>query len=162
MSKFFKGLVRGRIAGHPIHVMVVHFPVALFPMALVLDGFAFYLQDESFALSGWYCALAGAFTGWFALLFGVADLLLIDPKSEAMTKGLIHGSLNFAWICVFSFFAFLGLKSYPDISSPAVVQVITEAVVVFGMFYSNYIGGELIFKHKIGLEKIDQSAETKN
>jgi uncharacterized membrane protein len=162
MSKFFKGLVRGRFAGHPMHVMVVHFPVALFPMALVLDGLAFYLQNENFALSGWYCTLGGAFMGWFAILFGVSDLLLIDPKSEAMTKGLIHGSLNFAWICVFSFFAFLGFKSYPDINAPSLVKIISEAIVVFGMFYSNHIGGELIYKYKIGLEEIGQNTEINN
>lgn len=162
MNKFIKGLFKGRFAGHPIHVLVVHFPVALFPVALVLDGLAYYLHDNTFALSSWYCTLGGAFMGWFAILFGVSDLLLIDPKSEAMTKGLIHGGLNFIWICVFSLFAFLGFKSYPDITTPSLVKIITEAIVVFGMFFSNHIGGELIYKYKIGLDEIGPNAETNN
>jgi len=40
IERVFRGLLQGRFLGHPIHVMLVHFPAGLLPFGFALDAMA--------------------------------------------------------------------------------------------------------------------------
>lgn len=86
---------KARVAGHPVHPMLIAFPVAFYTGALV--GFAIYAANShqfwlnlAIALS-----IVGAGTAAIAALPGIVDLLFGIPRgSQAKTVGLAHGALN--------------------------------------------------------------------
>lgn len=136
--------------GHPVHIMLIHFPVAFFPMSLVLDILSIIYSGNSLSLFSFYSSSAGVITGIFAMLFGAIDLINIPSKEKYFNTALLHGGLNFLWIAVFAIIDGINFKNYPEIFIPNKIQVIVEFVIVSGMIYSNFLGGELVLKYGLG------------
>ena len=83
------------IAGHPIHPMLVGFPIACYTGTLV--GFAVYAANgQQFWLNlAIALNIAGVGTALLAALPGIADLAFGGPRrSAAKAVGIAHGSLN--------------------------------------------------------------------
>jgi uncharacterized membrane protein len=148
-SGFFHHLVKGRFAGHPIHVMLVHFPSALYPFSIALDWIAFTSVNASLASTGYYSLLGAVATSVLAMIFGAIDLLQIDPKNKAWKTALLHGGLNLLWLVCFA--TVVGIRMKRD---PAAIQsvgyLITSTTFVVGMLYSNFLGGKLVLKYGVG------------
>jgi uncharacterized membrane protein len=90
------------LAGHPIHPMLVGFPVACYTGTLV--GFAVYASNgQQFWLNlAIALNIAGVGTALLAALPGIADLAFGVPRrSAAKTVGIAHGSLNVAALGLF-------------------------------------------------------------
>ncbi len=143
-------LLKGKLFGHPIHMILVHFPSALFPFSAAFVVVSFILHDNELALFNFYIICTGAVMGWLALIFGVIELLQIQQLKEPFKIALIHGGLNSIWVSIFTILAGIQFKYYPMIPLPSLAQVIIEIAVVLMMFYSNYLGGQLVLKHGIG------------
>ncbi|WP_319022079.1 DUF2231 domain-containing protein, partial [Halomonas sp. 3D7M] len=68
---------RAALAGHPLHPVMIHFPVAAL-MALVASDLAYwYTQDPFWLRSGLWLAGVGAFGGWIASVAGIIDLVTV-------------------------------------------------------------------------------------
>jgi uncharacterized membrane protein len=147
---FISELLRGRIFGHPVHMMLVHFPSAFFPMSAILDIISVYLRDNSLAVFSFYSLTAGAVMGWLALTFGIVELLKINPRSNAFVKAITHGGLNLIWMLAFSVISWSELKDYPNINIPSNVEILIKIFALSGMLYSNFLGGELVLKYDVG------------
>ena len=144
-----KNLTGGRLFGHPIHMMLVHFPAALFPVSAALSIVSFYFINQTISLMNFYIICIGAFWGWIALLYGIIDLLKIKEESKPFKVALVHGGLNTLWLMFFTVLAGIQFKTYPDISVPSLAEVLCSVVVVLGMLYSNFLGGELVLRFQI-------------
>src|SRR4051812_4857972 len=98
-----------KILGHPLHVMLIHFPSALFPMELLSYGIYYFTGNDSFATASLYALVAGSALGWLAVVTGAIDLLKISPdRTKVMNKALIHGSINTSVVLAYSVFAWIG------------------------------------------------------
>jgi uncharacterized membrane protein len=150
-----KNILRGRLFGHPIHMMMNHFPAALFPMSAALLIAAYFYGSTIFSLFNFYIICTGTVLGWITLIFGVIDLLKIQEIKEPFKVALIHGSLNTLWLSIFSVIMGVQFKYYPQIPVPSLIEVLIETVVVLAMVYSNYLGAELVLKYGIGKKNID-------
>lgn len=136
--------------GHPVHIMLVHFPIAFFPMSAVLDLLSAIYSNSALSLFSFYSSSAGAILGTFAMIFGAIDLIKIQPKEKHFNAALIHGGLNFLWVIIFGAIAGINFKNYPEINIAGNAQVIIEFLSVAGMIYSNFLGGELVLKYGMG------------
>lgn len=86
---------KAAIAEHPLHPMLVAFPVAYYTGSLV--GFAVYVANgRQFWLNlAIALAIAGAGMAILAALPGLVDLAFGIPRgSQAKVLGLAHGTLN--------------------------------------------------------------------
>jgi uncharacterized membrane protein len=127
--------------------MLVHFPSALYPFSFVMDGLSLWLDDFAFGFAAFY-SLAGALgMSVITMIYGAIDFLQIDSKHPAWKTAGLHALLNVSWFIVFSMLLFYRLKH--DVG---VVYVLVTGLTVAGMLFSNYLGGELIVKHKIGID----------
>lgn len=147
--KFLTQILKGRFLGHPIHIMLVHFPIAFFPLSAVLDLFSTLNNDANMALFGFYTGSAGVVLGWLALVFGTMDLLKISSKEKAFSVALIHGGLNLLWIIIFTIIVGIQLKAYPEINIPGYNIIIVKFIAVCGILFSNFLGGELLIKYHV-------------
>ncbi len=143
-----------KILGHPIHIMLIHFPSALLPMDFICSALGYYTGNDSFTDASFF-ALAGAVIfGCMAIITGAFDLIgLVDDKPLALKKALIHGGINTTVIIAYSVLAFRAWKQFPDLVQDGVVVLAIKACLITFMIVGNYLGGSLILKHKVGLEK---------
>jgi uncharacterized membrane protein len=85
---------KARIAGHPIHPMIVAFPIAFYT-ATVATLLAYVGTQEAF----WYrvamiANVAGIITALIAIVPGAIDLFALPAGSRARTVGLRHAAFN--------------------------------------------------------------------
>src|SRR5436305_502622 len=93
---------RASISSHPIHPMLVAFPIALFITSFVFDVLSAAASNAQFAAAAWYCAIAGLIGGAAAAVPGAIDLFtVVPPNSSGKKRGLLHGGLN---ACVLALF----------------------------------------------------------
>jgi uncharacterized membrane protein len=150
-------VLKGKVFGHPVHMMLVHFPAALFPFSAAVSLAALIYSSSELALFNFYIICTGTIMGWLALVFGLIELMQILDQKRTLRTVLMHGGLNTLWLCIFTIIAGVQLKYYPEVPVPAVIQVIIEFIVVTVMIYSNYLGGELVLKYGIGKKPNEQS-----
>ena len=142
-----------KLFGHPVHLMLIHFPAALFPMELILYFAYFQSGNTSFATASFYSMWGGVAFGWLAVLTGFIDLIKIkDNQAAAKVKALVHGTINATVLTVYSVFAYMLYKDYPALPAATLTALIIKAVLNVGMIAGNYLGGALILKHKIAVE----------
>ena len=130
-----------RLFGHPIHVMLIHFPVALWPAHGLLHLFSSQLPAGVSSITGFWLVAAGTALGWFAALCGGADLLAIWRKKDKtrLTSGLTHGLINGTVLAGFTTLFLMEYAHYPAIAHGSTFLGI-EALLILAMFIGNYFG----------------------
>lgn len=141
-----------KVFGHPIHVMLIHFPTALLPMELVFSAINYFNNDLSFLNASFYLMSAGVILGWLAIVFGAFDLInIFENKPDIMNKALLHGGINTIVITVYTVLAYIQYKNYPLLERDSVVilaiKVLTNAFLILG----NFFGGDLILKYRVAV-----------
>ena len=85
---------KARLLGHPIHPMLIVFPLGLLTTAIIFD--LLYLATGNGRLTdvSFYMIAAGIIGGLLAAAFGLIDWLAIPSGTRAKTVGLWHGLGN--------------------------------------------------------------------
>lgn len=78
-------LSRAAIAGHPIHPMLIHFPVAALIALVGTDAAYLYGGDPFWARAGVWLAGVGALGGWGASVAGLIDILSVKEIRRLVT-----------------------------------------------------------------------------
>lgn len=131
-----------RIKGHPVHMMLVHFPSALLPAYLLLRLWE-YGTDSSFAGATTIILFVAVVTGWAAILTGVPELMrLLKSGDETLIKtGFWHAGIN---CTVIFFFTVLLAFACKGTGTPKLVALGMEAAGIVVMFAGNAFGGTII------------------
>lgn len=145
---------RASVLKHPIHPMLVPFPIGLWIFSLVSDiiyGFGWggpLWNDIAF-----YTMAGGIVGGLAAAVPGLIDYWsMSDPQPAKIAK--IHMILNVAIVGLFLVNLWLRTTLAPEATLP----VILSAVGVAGLGVSGWLGGELVYVHGIGVEPSPPSA----
>src|SRR5438270_9668450 len=86
---------RVHLRSHPVHPMLIAFPIGLWIASFAFDVFGRALREPALWAAGFYCAIAGCAGAALAAVPGVIDLFtVVPPRSSAKTRGLIHGAVN--------------------------------------------------------------------
>lgn len=144
-------LIKGRFLGHPIHSMLVHFPSALFPTAWFFDIVSIITKHSLYSLIAFYMLGLGVIAGILAASFGAMDYMLLSPKHPGWKKASIHACLNIIWLIIFGTIFGVNMMDYPNIKIISLSQMIILSFSVLGLIFSNFLGGELVFRHRVGI-----------
>ncbi len=85
---------KAKLFGHPIHPMLIVFPLGLLVTSLIFDLIALLTNEASLAVASFYMIGAGVIGGLLAAVFGLIDWLAIPPGTRAKSIGLWHGLGN--------------------------------------------------------------------
>jgi uncharacterized membrane protein len=137
------------IAGHPIHPMLVVFPIAFLVGALATDLAFWRTGDHFWALASQWLLAAGVVMGALAAAAGLIEFLTIS-RVRSLVAGWVHflGSVAAILIALWNLLHRLG-------GDPSAVIVpfglVLSAVVVALFLVTGWLGGELVFRHRIGI-----------
>ena len=136
-----------KIGGHPIHPMLIPFPIVCFILTFVCD--VLYTQGHTglAAPSTWLLAV-GLVMAALAAVAGLTDFLG-DDRIRSSSDALKHMLANVTGVVLELVNFFLRIKDATSIGSTGVY---ISLVVVLILLYSGWKGGELVFRHGIGVQ----------
>lgn len=146
---------RAGIAGHPIHPMLVPFPIALWIFSLASD----FIYLFGFGGPVWkdialYTIVAGIGGGLAAAVPGYLDYRAItEPLTAKIAER--HMIINVSLVLLFSINVLLRLSTGPHAIAPVVLSVVGVA----GLAISGWLGGELVYVKGVGVQ--DQQLSSK-
>jgi uncharacterized membrane protein len=141
---------KARLLGHPIHTMLIVFPLGLLATAVAFDIVGLVAGDADwFQISFWMIA-AGIIGGLLAAVFGLADWLTIPSGTRAQRIGLWHGAGNVVVVLLFIVSWFL---RRPASETPPTVAFVCSFVAVALALVTGWLGGELVFRLGVGVNK---------
>lgn len=142
--------IKGRLGKHRFHPILVHFPSALYPFSLAMDLLGAFRDDQSFVAAGLYSLTGALGFSVFAMIYGLIDFLQLNAESKAWKVAGIHALLNASWFIVFLCLLFLRIK-HPEFYAGWIYFTVMASATA-GMIVSNYLGAELIYKHRVGID----------
>ncbi|HEY2171324.1 MAG TPA: DUF2231 domain-containing protein [Candidatus Angelobacter sp.] len=142
---------KASVQGHPIHPMLVGFPIALWVAGFVFDLIGARGSNSGLWAAGFYSVIAGCVMAVLAATAGVIDwLYTVPPESSAKNRGLLHGGLNSLALLLFIYVAYrLGSPSAVPDGATLLVMAIGVAIVAI----AGWMGGTLVFRNQIGVER---------
>ncbi len=135
------------VAGHPIHAMSVHFPIALVIATLGVDIFYWWTADPFWVRVGLWSAGFAFVTGVGASIVGTMELLLV-PGIRKRAASWAHAVAALLLLAVAGANWSLRL-AHPEAVLPHGLMLSVLATVATGL--AGWHGGKLIFHHGIGL-----------
>jgi uncharacterized membrane protein len=138
-----------RLFGHPVHVMLVHFPVALWPAHTALHAAAGWLPPGVAAVAGYWLLVAATALGCLAAFCGALDLMeLARAKDEhGFRSGAVHAVVNGVVLAGFTVIAAFEYRDYPAIAHGA-GGLAAEVALLIAMVVGNYFGAKVIWDRR--------------
>jgi len=137
------------ILGHPIHPMLVPFPIAFFIGALATDVAAWLSGDPFWARVSFWLIAGGVGMGVLAALAGLTDFLTIK-RVRALNAARFH-FLGNATVMVLSIIS-LTLRWGDPVAGLWPWGLVLSAAVTALLGVTGWLGGELVYKHGIGMQ----------
>ena len=135
------------LMGHPIHAMLVHFPIALVIATLGSDLFYWLTGDPFFQRTGLWAAGFAFGTGLLASLVGTAELLLVKGI-RVRVASWNHAIAAMTLLAVMA--ANWGVRlAAPDTVLPHGLFLSVLATGLAGL--AGWHGGKLVFDHGVGI-----------
>ena len=139
---------RANIKGHPIHPMLIPFPVAFFTGTLIFDILGLLNNSSNFWNVGQSLIVAGVIGGLIAAIPGIIDYVgTVPPNSSAKKRATTHGLTNVSMLIIFSIAAYYRRG---ENASPAVV-IGLEVVGCILMSIAGWMGATLVYRNQIGV-----------
>lgn len=146
-----KAILQGRALGHPLHPLLIHFPIGLFSLALILD-LASFAKDDGTPLvkSAFTCLSAGIITALLAATAGLADYADIRSDHPAKKTATWHMLLNIAAVLLYAISVALRWGSLEADHTP-VLALLASLVASAVLGVSGYLGGHLVYNDGIAV-----------
>jgi uncharacterized membrane protein/nitrite reductase/ring-hydroxylating ferredoxin subunit len=140
---------KASIKGHPLHPMLIPFPLAFFIGTLVFDLLGYVNNEENFWTTGKYLEIAGIISALLAAVPGIVDYFgTVPAASSAKKRATKHGLINITNVVIFSVAAFYRRN---DDASAAVVLGL-ESLGAILLCIAGWLGGTLVYRNQIGVD----------
>ena len=136
-----------QIGGHPIHPMLIPFPIVCFIGTFLADIIYVQSGDNGWASASYWLLGIGLATAALAAIAGLTDYLG-DDRIRRLGDALKHMLANVAAVVIEAVNLALRIDNRDFIGSTGVWL---SGLVVLLLLYSGWKGGELVYKHGIGV-----------
>ncbi len=141
---------KAKILGHPIHPMLIPFPLGLLSMAVIFDVIHWITGSGRLGDAAFLMIAAGIITGLAAAVFGLIDWTAIPTATRAKRVGLLHGVGN---VVVVGLFAVSWLMRRDEPRNPETVAIILGLVGAGLAAITGWLGGELVDRMGVGVDE---------
>ncbi len=141
---------KARFLGHPIHQMLIVFPLGLLGMSLAFDIAYLSSGNSQWGLIAYWMIVTGIVSGLVAAVFGLIDWLAIPSGTRAKRIGLLHGGGN---VVVILLFLISWLLRRDEPGTPESLAIVLSALAVGLALVTGWLGGELVDRLGVGVEE---------
>ena len=147
LSKKMKS--KASIKSHPIHPILVGFPIAFFTGTLACHLLGWLLDRPALLQTAYYLNLAGIAFALLAAVPGFIDYLFaVPPESSGKKRAAKHGITNVIMLVLFIIAFFLRRQQDPNDT----ILLVLELVGVGLMVFAGWLGGTLVYRNQIGVD----------
>lgn len=139
---------KAKLLGHPIHQMLVVFPLGLLGASVVFDLLHRALDMPILAEVAYWTMLGGLIGGVVAAPFGTIDWLSIPKGTRAKAIGLLHGLGNVLVLLLFLASWLLRREAVDHISMAATAMALVGLAL---SLVTAWLGGELVDRLGVGV-----------
>jgi uncharacterized membrane protein/nitrite reductase/ring-hydroxylating ferredoxin subunit len=140
---------KAQFKSHPLHPILVPFPIAFFIGTFIFDVIAFFRNDGGIWKLGDYLIPAGIIGSVVAAIAGFTDYIYtVPPASTAKKRAAKHGLINSGVLIIFSISLYLRLQG--DLVNYIIIALELAGVTL--MSIAGWMGGTLIHRNQIGVD----------
>lgn len=140
---------RAKLLGHPVHQMLIVFPLGLLGMAVIFDVIRLVTGLDGLGIASYYMIVAGVVSGLAAAVFGFIDWRAIPSGTRAKSVGTRHAVGN---VVVVLLFAGSWWLRRVDPASPPTLAFVLAVVGVALSLATAWLGGELVNRLGVGVD----------
>ena len=140
-----RNFLNGTWLGEPLHVALKDVPIGAWTVVMVFDALDVVRNRGEFALAADTSIAIGLVGAASAAVAGVTDWSDVDPPARGL--GLIHGLMNIGATALFA--ASLILRKRSSRTRGRIASALGYAL----MCYTAHLGGQLVFKHRVGVDR---------
>lgn len=141
---------RVKLFGHPVHPMLIVFPLGLLATAVIFDILFLIFGNRLFPTASYYMIAAGVVGGLLAAIFGFIDWVALPNNSRAKSIGLWHGLGNVVIVLLFAGSWFLRGNNV-DFVPDGLAMILSLAGTALALITA-WIGGELVYRLGVGVD----------
>jgi uncharacterized membrane protein len=150
---------KASIAGHPVHPMLVSFPLALWYTSFAADVLFYFLRHASLLLISKFMIAAGVIGAIAAAIPGIIDWLAIK-NSDVKRIANWHARLNIIALIIFATSLYLRMRAgAPWVNYSLKIPFVLSLLGVILISVSGWLGGSLSFEHGVGVAPQHDSPE---
>jgi uncharacterized membrane protein len=140
---------RAKLFGHPIHQMLIVFPLGLLATSLLFDIVYLVTENGRFADISFWMIASGLVSGLIAGVFGLIDWVAIPSNTRAKRIGALHGIGN---LLVTGLFAVSWFLRYDAPYVPEAGAIVLSGLAVMLALVTGWLGGELVDRLAVGVD----------
>lgn len=141
---------KASIGSHPLHPILINFPIAFLTGTLVAHAAGLLLQKPELLYTATLLNWAGVVMAVVAVVPGFIDFLYtVPPKSSGKKRAAQHGIMNTTMLLLFLIAAFYRQR---DTARPIVILAFEIAGVVL-LLIAGWWGGTLVHRNQIGVDQ---------
>jgi uncharacterized membrane protein len=136
------------IAGHPIHPMLIPFPIAFFVSAFVCDVVFWQTTYPEWATAATWLLGAGVIMAALAALAGLTDVLG-EARIRALSDAWWHagGNILVVLIEIYNWYA-----RYSEGTAAVVPKgLVLSLIVVCILLFTGWKGWEMVYRYRVGV-----------
>lgn len=136
--------------GHPLHLMLVSFPVGLLTTAVLFDIVHLFTGNAFWSEIAFWMIVAGTISGLIAAIVGTIDWTGIPARTAANRVGIVHGVGNTIVLLVFAGSLFL---RWHNPGTPSIMAYVLSFLGAILLSATGWLGGELTGRYGVGIEE---------
>jgi uncharacterized membrane protein len=136
------------IAGHPIHPMLIPFPVAFFVATFVCDLVYWHYGYTSWATAATWLLGAGLVMAALAAVAGLTDVLG-DERIRGLNDAWLHAGGNIVAVLIEIYNWYVRYEQGASAIVPK--GLILSLIVVCILLFTGWKGWELVYRHRVGV-----------
>jgi uncharacterized membrane protein len=141
---------KASIGGHPIHPMLIPFPLALWATSFAVDILFYFTRQSTLLVIAKFMIAVGCLGALAAAIAGIIDWLSIN-NGDVKKVANWHARLNVAALVVFAISLFLRMGRYSElVGRKLTIPFLLSLVGVILISISGWLGGELVFRYGVG------------
>ena len=140
---------RTKLFGHPVHQMLIVFPLGLLGTAVVFDVLRLVTGNGYWSEIAFWMIAAGIASGILAAPFGALDWLSIPSGTRASRIGFLHGFGNVVVLMLFAL-SWWFRRDAPGLAGTFALTLSFTGFVI--ALVTGWLGGELVDRLGVGVD----------
>jgi uncharacterized membrane protein len=155
--KWLLDVLKGKWLGHPLHPILAHIPMAMWPGALIFDLLSQQqIGGNAMVRLSFYAIGFGVAAAVLAAPTGLVDWSGIKKEKPAWKIGLYHMSLNLVVTILFAVNLYLRWPTFREATEVDRIPLLLSAVGTLILIGSAYLGGLMVYDYGISVARMSK------